>query len=361
MFFMLCVVFHLIINKNYASAQSCKSFNNVNMLLYDRIGQKFYQDINGCVTRTVFGNTTVVKAFTKDQIIPKLGKDSIRHMKYLTMVSFRNCNVEEIEQTAFRNVPSLATVEISFGKLRAVPKGVFNFDLTPQLEAVKLDHNRINFIEDESFFNISSLKNVQLNNNLLERWRSEWFQNSTALEVINLAFNNLKEIPSRAFTSFTSLKDIRLDHNDISKVQRDAFKGVRTLDYLGLSHNKLTSLSDSSFPNTLRINYFRINANYLTFLSNDVLKKLAAVEISMNYNPWTCPCLERINYWLYIKNGRIKSDDKCSRSHIPVCVVPNNTETCTDEFDREAMLKYVNIIKTINMSDPVSANCMTFK
>lgn len=241
------------------------------------------------------------------------------------------------------------------------PLDIFNNEKTPQLEVLKINHNEIETIEDQSFYNISSLKNIQLNNNKLEFWRSEWFDESTSLEIINFSYNNIREIPSKAFMNFNKLQKVYFDHNDITAIQKDAFKGIRSLAYLGLSHNKLTSLNDKTFPNALRIDYFKINANYLTVLSDKVLKKLAAVEMSMDFNPWTCPCLDRINYWLYIKNGKIKILNECSGSHIPVCVVPKDTQVCMDHFDHEAMLRYVNIVRSINASTPIPLSCVTFQ
>lgn len=240
------------------------------------------------------------------------------------------------------------------------PLDVFNSEKTPQLEILKIDHNEITMIEDQSFYNISSLKNIQLNNNKLEFWRSEWFDESTSLEIINFSFNNIREIPSNAFLNFSKLQQIYFDHNDISGIQKDAFKELRTLAYLGLSHNRLTTIDDKSFPNTLRINYFKINSNYLTSLSDKILKKLSAVEMAMDFNPWTCPCLDRINYWLYIKNGKIKVLNECTVSEIPICVVPKDTQTCSDHFDHEALLRYIKIIKSVNMTRPIPLHCVDF-
>ncbi|XP_018571771.1 slit homolog 3 protein-like [Anoplophora glabripennis] len=358
---LIFVIVIFVLSVDYGKSHSCLSFNNVSMLLYDRNGRKFNQGVNGCITRTEFGNTTVVKAYVKNQIIPTLGRDSVKHMKHLTIVSFNNCALEEILPVAFRNVPKLTTIEMTFGKLKLIPKGIFNSELTPQLELLRIHHNEIDTIEDQSFYNISSLKHVQLNNNKLESWRSEWFDESTSLEIIDFSFNHLREIPSKAFINLKNMKNISFDYNDIMIIHPDAFKEIRTLAYLGLSHNKLTVLSDKSFPNTLRLNYFKINANYLTFLSNKVLQKLAAVEIKIDFNPWTCPCLQRINYWLYIKNGKIKVSDECDGSHIPICVVPNNTQTCLDHFDHEAMLRYINTIKAVNISTPIPLSCVAFQ
>lgn len=123
MYFTMYILVIFVTNVHYGASHGCETFNNVNMLLYDKYGRKFNQVVNGCITRTEFGNTTVVKAYVKDQIIPILGRDAVKHMKYLTIVSFNNCAFEEILPVAFRNVPNLNTIEITYGKLKLIPKG----------------------------------------------------------------------------------------------------------------------------------------------------------------------------------------------------------------------------------------------
>ncbi|KAJ8928186.1 hypothetical protein NQ314_019248 [Rhamnusium bicolor] len=234
--------------------------------------------------------------------------------------------------------------------------GIFDFDLIPQLELLKLRHNEIRLIEDQSFYNLTNLKQIKLDNNKLEFWRREWFVNTTALEVMHFQFNKIKTIPKRAFVGFGKLRVIFFDNNDISEIQPDAFKEIRSLEYLGLGHNKLTVLEDYSFPNTLRIRAFVISGNYLNYLSNAVLKKLAAVEMVMDYNPWKCPCLERIYYWLYIKNGKIKIPDNCIGNNVPVCAAPSGfSDSCVDTVDSELTQRYLSTLK--NISPAVDQNC----
>ncbi|KAJ8962643.1 hypothetical protein NQ318_001036 [Aromia moschata] len=344
-------------NVQFSASHSCQTFDNTEMVLYDKNNKEFRKNVSGCIQRIEFGNATVTMALVKGQSVKQLRRDTVRNMKYLTTVSFVKCETESIAPVAFRNVPSLSKVEISECKLKEIHKDIFTSELTPELNTLVFDNNQINYIEDQSFFNLTKLKNLHVNDNRLEFWRREWFVNATSLELIHFRRNRIKAIPNRAFVSFPKLREIAFDFNEIATIHKDAFKEIRSLEFLGLGHNKLTALEASSFPNTLRVNSLMIVANYLNYLSNGVLQKLTAVDIYMDYNPWMCECLDRIGYWLFIKNGNYKRIHiLCKRSDVPICAVSESSrQTCPDIVDLELTRRYIDSLK--NLSTPLEAFC----
>lgn len=108
----LCYFFFFA-NIELILAQTCSSFENVLVELKDKTDYVYNKTVNGCIERIEFDNRTVVEAYIKNQKIPKLGRDSVRNMKHLKIVSFIGCDLEVVEPTSFRNVPALTDLEIS--------------------------------------------------------------------------------------------------------------------------------------------------------------------------------------------------------------------------------------------------------
>lgn len=115
--FVMCVL-----QKNVFS-DSCSSFENVIGQFVDKTGLKFNQSIDGCIDRGKFNGKTIVEAYIRNQDIRSLGKDSVRHVIHLETISFWGCTTEEILPGAFRNVLDLKVIQISYCRLKEIPKG----------------------------------------------------------------------------------------------------------------------------------------------------------------------------------------------------------------------------------------------
>lgn len=107
-------------------SQTCDSFKNVCVQFKDGNGDYFNQTIDGCIERIKFVNKQIATEalIRKQNNIIRLGKDSVRNMIRLTRISFVSCNyLEIIEPRCMRNVPALNKFQITFCKIRNIPKG----------------------------------------------------------------------------------------------------------------------------------------------------------------------------------------------------------------------------------------------
>lgn len=108
------------------NSQTCESFRNVFVQFKDGNGKQFNQTIDRCIERIKFDEKKAVTEalIRKQNDIIRLGKDSVRNMIRLSRISFVGCNyLEIIEPGCFRNVPALQKFQITFCKLRNIPKG----------------------------------------------------------------------------------------------------------------------------------------------------------------------------------------------------------------------------------------------
>ncbi|XP_060530309.1 chondroadherin-like [Cylas formicarius] len=336
------------------SLKKCTSLKDIVALAKDDTGTDFNVTLQGCVERIAFDGKTLTQVYIREQTIPILEADSVRNMVKLDTVSFWGCKMDEVKPAAFRNVPRLKNVQFAYGNVKEIPRGLF--DKIPELQHLNIQNNRIDVVEDQSFANLASLKRIHASNNQLDHWNREWFTNTTALEIMDFQNNRIRMLPRKAFASLRKLKQIYFDFNEISVIQEQAFRGITSLVYLGLRHNRLTSIPENIFPNELRVRSFLIDANHLNFLPNEVLKKLSVKDITIDNNPWKCPCLDRINYWLHTANATLRVARSCTGPQIPVCAYPSAfSQTCLEYVDAELTSFYIAALKKIKTLDPSCA------
>lgn len=122
----LCLLLFLINSPTVVKSQTCSTFKNILVLFTDVKGDSFNQTIDGCIERIKFdGKSSITEALIRKQNdLIRLGRDSVRNMIRLSRISFVGCNyLEIIEAGCFRNVPELRKVQITFCKIRNIPKG----------------------------------------------------------------------------------------------------------------------------------------------------------------------------------------------------------------------------------------------
>ncbi|CAH1163203.1 unnamed protein product [Phaedon cochleariae] len=348
MFFLVLLVL-VVTTLLHTSGKSteCDSFDDVNVQVVEMDGRQSNETVNGCLERKRFHEKTVTAVFIIHQKIPRLGKDSVRHLVRLETISFWGCELDSIEPRAFRNLPRLKNVQISYCDLKEIPKGVFN--LIPSMELLRIHNNKIDFIENQAFANLSSLKKVFGSDNALEYWHREWFDDSPNLEIMDFQNNKIRTIPRKAFAALQKLKQIYFDYNEIATIQSEAFVGLKNLEYLGLRNNRLKAIEEHIFPTGLKIRSLLISANYLNYLSNEVLKKISVSDIVLEYNPWKCPCLDRIHYWIYTNNGTLRTTEQCKSSYVPICAYPKSfSQTCLEYVDEELTQRYIGMLRNLS-------------
>lgn len=117
------ILISICILKSSVLSHKCDSFKQVFGQFVDKNGFHFNQTIDGCIERTIFDGKTIVEAYIRNQDVKTIGKDSVRNVIHLSTISFWGCTTEQILPGAFRNVPDLKVVQISYCYLKEIPKG----------------------------------------------------------------------------------------------------------------------------------------------------------------------------------------------------------------------------------------------
>lgn len=349
------VLFMVISWWSERASAACNTFNNTRMLLFPKTGQPHYKTLNGCIERIAFDGETIVKVYIANQKISHLLPDTVRNMVKLSEVKFDLCQIHGLHPGAFRNVPRLTDVSITYNNISRIQRDVFN-DLS--LERLRLSRNNIDSVQDQAFSNMSKLTHLYINDNLIGQWNRKWFNNSPALVLLDFQNNKLKSLPEKAFHYTRNLKKIFLGHNDIVSFEPNAFGGLEDLDHLDLSFNKLTMLDQNIFSKKVSIGSLLINGNRLNFLSTNFRNQVLISKISIEGNPWKCSCLNTIDNWLYNRNIYHTKSRYCGAS-VPVCVFPKmDTKECQETVDEEATNVFYQ--KILYLRNETDGKCVRF-
>lgn len=269
-----------------------------------------------------------------------LKKNAVRNMPWLVAIYCIYCKIDLIEPGAFENVSNIVEFEFSFGVIPEIRRGIF--DVLKNLEVLDIRGNKIYNIDDGALANMPKLRHLNLNGNLMEYWKREWFTNSTSIVTVKFVKNKLRSIPSSAFADFSIIQNVHFDDNEITTIHKDAFKGVKLLFTLGLANNRLKTLSESMFPNNIKIEIFDISGNELNYIPSKVMKKLKTDKTFLGGNPWKCQCLNLINFWLELTDGKSNSnsdDPECNGPNIPLCVA-SVSSSCLESVDTQITQRY---------------------
>ena len=94
--------------------------------------------IDGCIERQKLNNISAKIIYVRNQVIPELGLDSVRNLGALVTISFWGCNINTVVPGAFRKVPVLKNVQLSYGNLKEIPRNLF--EAMPNIEVIRI-HN----------------------------------------------------------------------------------------------------------------------------------------------------------------------------------------------------------------------------
>lgn len=348
------IVLSLLSHLFYLTECKCDSFQNVDVTAIPVEGKNFNVIVNDCIEPELFGGRAIRGIYAKKQNIRHLNTDSIKDMDQLEAVSFDECSIKNVEVGAFKNVPRLREIFLVKSYIPEIPTGVFN-DLS-LLFKIRLDNNSIQVIQKQAFAGLPALTKVYASHNKLEYWDSDWFTNSMALKKINFEHNLIQKIPKDAFKYLPNLSKINFNYNNISFIEMNAFEGIHHLQYLGLRYNRLTVIDPEIFPNAIQIDSLFIDANQLNYIPRQTLTQLTVKNVTLDGNPWSCPCLVDISLWLGITNGKVKTSKHCRGGDTYQCVQYHNE--CKQGIDDDITRMYFDVVRPRIETNTLSRECV---
>ena len=182
----------------------------------------------------------------------------------LDKISLRGNNLMFINLSLFDGVTGLKLVDLSWNKLREIPKQIFQ--TTPELVAVNLTKNNLTWLNGTTFENLKNLRKLNVGHNHIHTLQNGFMSDKLSqLEEINFENNSMHIIETDAFphAMFDALKKINLRKNKFRVVPQFGFY-VRNLDTYDVSGNEIdfsgfVETLDSVFMTDFR--YVHTNSN----------------------------------------------------------------------------------------------------
>uniref|UniRef100_A0A0N7ZCB7 Ig-like domain-containing protein n=1 Tax=Scylla olivacea TaxID=85551 RepID=A0A0N7ZCB7_SCYOL len=119
----------------------------------------------------------------------------------LQKIYLANCNIGNIDNTAFAQLTNLVELDLSDNLLTEVPA--------------------------QAFSHVPALRDLQLRGNRLQKIRSNSFDHTPSLVRLDLSFSRIKSVSPRAFDNLSLLEKIELQGNQLTELPVAA---VRTLE-----------------------------------------------------------------------------------------------------------------------------------
>lgn len=255
-------------------------------------------------------------------------------------LTFAQNNIQTIAEGAFAGLDGLETLNISGNSIRQLSANVFTtvqlkvLDLSRNdmavigsstfiylryLEELDLRKNSIQYLGEDTFTGLIALKSLYLTNNDISVIAPNTFAGMRSLIRLDMSYNSLTQISGEMFgPNRLPLRKLFLRNNYLDAIPGDTFGPVPNIDFLSLSHNKITKLDDYLFvplkslrklhiqnnaiteisgavmDEVTKLTEFQFRGNHLTFLPETNATFSNLEKVTLEGNPWQCPCLFEI-------------------------------------------------------------------
>lgn len=259
-------------------------------------------------------------------------------------MTFAQNNIQTIAEGAFAGLDSLEILNISGNSIRQLTPNVFTtvqlkvLDLSRNdmavigdstfvylryLEELDLQRNSLQFLGENTFSGLIGLKSLYLTNNDISVIAPNTFAGMRTLIRLDLSFNSLTQISGAMFgPNRLSLRKLFIRNNYLEDIPGDTFQSVPNLDFISLGHNRITTLDDNLFVPLKSLRKLHIQSNAITELSSAVMNEVVKLvelhiksnrltflpetnatfsnleKVSLEGNPWQCPCLFEIFHFI---------------------------------------------------------------
>lgn len=205
------------------------------------------------------------------------------------------------------------------------------------LRKLFLFNNDILNIQARTFDGLTNLEELDLSGNSLQSFSGDVFGTSsstlpTKLRKLFLKRNNLLVIQPHTFDKIINLDYLSFAFNSIVRLDENLFLPLTKLKKLHMNHNNIEELSATLFNTTRQLQELYIDHNKLTFFPDVANDFSNLIKVSVEGNPWQCPCFNEVISWAKergISFNRV-ADNPYYLGSKPVCVVTRSNSCIKD-------------------------------
>ncbi|XP_019628159.1 PREDICTED: toll-like receptor 13 [Branchiostoma belcheri] len=182
---------------------------------------------------------------------------SVPHPLPNTTVSLRLCHnqLQELRNNSFQGLSSLVDLQVCY--------------------------NQVEFVEEDTFAGLGCLQTLDLSNNNINALRKEVFFPLKSLQRLDLSWNGLLEIP-KGISALASLQYVRLSRNNISSINLDVFRELHHIQEIILDNNPVLYITaeDLRIVKQLKIEHLSITGTVPTLaqIQDGALSRLKSIK-----------------------------------------------------------------------------------
>lgn len=187
--------------------------------------------------------------------------------------------------------------------------------------------NAIRSIPEGAFAGLDSLEHLNLSGNSIRQLSVNVFTN-VQLKVLDLSRNGLIAIAGNTFKLVPNINFLSLAHNRLAKLDDNLLAPLKSLRTLHIHNNVITELSSTIMDETAKLVEFSFRRNRLTFLPATSASFDNMEKVSLEGNPWQCPCL--FEFFELLSHRHVEYGTEQNSFYMgwnPICSV-TNVNTC---------------------------------
>ncbi|GAU35561.1 hypothetical protein TSUD_384090 [Trifolium subterraneum] len=194
----------------------------------------------GTMTNIHFHNLTNLISFSvsckNNTLALKVTDDWVQHLKYLSRVEIRGCQVGPTFPDWLKNQIHLNEITLeNAGILGEIPNWLYN--ISSQIRILDLSHNKISgYLPKKMNFTSSNYPRVDFSHNYLKGSVQIW----SGLHALYLRNNSLSgTLPINIVEEMSRLEELDISHNCLNGIIPLSLNKIQNLSYLDLSNNYL--------------------------------------------------------------------------------------------------------------------------
>ncbi|KAK7017980.1 hypothetical protein SK128_003665 [Halocaridina rubra] len=217
--------------------------------------------------------------------------------------------IEKLTKGMFQDLPNLRELYLSYNSIKSDIDGqIWNL---PKLRVLDLSYNDLESIDVMLLEGVSQLSTLDLSFNVINAVREDAFLSLAYLENLNMSFNSLSELPKEVFLGLGDLFELELSFNELMSLENGMLQGLSSLQYLHITHNQILAIEENVFLDTPNLRFLDLSSNFIQSIPKEALTKLTAlIVLKLRQN-----VIDKIQGG-YLSGMRILEHLDLSRNHI---------------------------------------------
>ncbi|XP_019635900.1 PREDICTED: uncharacterized protein LOC109478676 [Branchiostoma belcheri] len=233
--------------------------------------------------------SSVQTLWLHDNQIASIRKDDLCHLTSLTTLELGTNTLDEttLQSGAFRCLGNLQNLRLGSNRIQYLPVSKYDDVYPPVVRELIISSNRLTFLLEGTFSNLTSLQNLFLDSNRIITIEDGTFPDE--IRIINLQNNRYFDFRHQnPFSNLTRLLGIVLDGNAITEIPETAFYGLGNLFGLSLSNNKLGWIRKDAFKDFVFLQTLNLDNNEIGYVEEGTLDQLPDIRhVQLNHNDLT--------------------------------------------------------------------------